>query len=76
LKQVIEGKIEWTGRRGTRRKQLLSDLKKTRGYGKSKEKALERTALRTRFERQTAIGMISRTGLPFIKLVLCKIGIV
>jgi hypothetical protein len=36
LKRVIEGKIEGrievTGRRGRRRKQLLDDLNETRGY--------------------------------------------
>ena len=36
LKQVIEGKIkeviEVTGRRGRRRRKLLDDLKKRRGY--------------------------------------------
>jgi hypothetical protein len=40
LKRVIEGKIEGrievTGRRGRRRKQLLDDLKETRGYWKFK----------------------------------------
>jgi hypothetical protein len=40
LKHVIEGKIEErievTGRRGSRRKQLLDDLKKNRGYWKLK----------------------------------------
>ena len=30
LKHVIEGKIEGTGRRGRRRKQLLDDIKETR----------------------------------------------
>jgi hypothetical protein len=55
LKHVIEGKIEksieMTGRRGRRRKQLLDDLKKKRGYSKLKEEALGRTVWRTRFER-------------------------
>jgi hypothetical protein len=32
LKHVIEGKIEVTGRRIRRRKQLLDDLKEQRGY--------------------------------------------
>jgi hypothetical protein len=40
LKNVIEGKIEgrieMTGRRGRRRKQLLDDLKEKRGYLKRK----------------------------------------
>jgi hypothetical protein len=47
LKDVIEGKlqgrIEMTGRRGRRRKQLLDDLKEKRGYWKLKEEALDRT---------------------------------
>ena len=41
LKHVIEGKIEGrmevTGRRGRRSKQLLDDLKENRGYCKLKE---------------------------------------
>jgi len=45
LKDVSEGKIEGksevTGRRGKRRKQVLG--KKTHGYWKVKEKALDRT---------------------------------
>jgi hypothetical protein len=55
LKHVIEGKlegrIEMTGRRGKRRKQLLDDLKEKRGYWKLKEEALDRTLWRTRFGR-------------------------
>ena len=47
----IEGKIEVTGRRGRRSKQLLVDLKETRRYGKLKEEALDRTLSRTRFGR-------------------------
>ena len=47
LKDVMEGKVigraEVTGRRGRRPKQLLNDLKKTRGYWKIKEEALART---------------------------------
>jgi hypothetical protein len=53
LKHVIEGKlvgrIEMTGRRGRRRKQLLDDLKEKTGYWKLKEEALDRTLWRTRF---------------------------
>jgi hypothetical protein len=55
LKHVIEGKlegrIEVTGRRGRRRKQLMHDLKENRGYWKLKEEALDRTVWRTRFGR-------------------------
>ena len=39
----IEGSIEVTGKSGRRRKQLLYDLKKIRGYRKFKEKALDRS---------------------------------
>jgi hypothetical protein len=46
LKHVIEGKlegrIEITGRRGRRCKQLLDDLKEKRRYCKLKEEALDR----------------------------------
>ena len=53
LKHVIEGKIdgrvEVTGRRGRRCKQLLADLKGSRGYWKLKRDALDRTMRRTRF---------------------------
>jgi hypothetical protein len=46
LKHVTEGKIEErievTGRRGRRPKQLLEDLKEKRGYCKLKEEALDR----------------------------------
>jgi hypothetical protein len=55
LKHVIEGKlegrIEMTGRRGGRRKQLLDNLKENRSYWKLKEEALDRTQWRTRFGR-------------------------
>jgi len=42
------------GRRGTRRNQLLHDLKETRRYWKLKEAALVRALWRTHFERQKA----------------------
>jgi hypothetical protein len=52
LKHVIggklEGRIEMTGRRGRRRKQLLDGLKEKRRYCKLKEEALDRTRWRTR----------------------------
>jgi hypothetical protein len=47
----IGGKKEVTGRRGRRRKQLLNDLKETRGYWELKEEALDRTLWGTRFRR-------------------------
>jgi hypothetical protein len=55
LKHVIEGKLEgridMTGRRGRRRKQLLDDLKEKRRCWKLKEEALDRTLWRSRFGR-------------------------
>jgi hypothetical protein len=55
LKHVIEGKlegrIEMTGRRGRRRKQLLDDLKEKRRYWKLKEESLDSNLCRTRFGR-------------------------
>jgi len=55
LRHVIEGKVEGrievTGRRGLRRKQLLGDLREERGYWKLKEEALGRTLCRTGFGR-------------------------
>jgi hypothetical protein len=47
----LEGRIEVTGRRGRRRKQLLDDLKDKRRYWKLKEEALDRTVWRTHFGR-------------------------
>jgi 5-hydroxyisourate hydrolase-like protein (transthyretin family) len=55
LKRVTERKIkrrlEKTGKRGRRRKQLLDDLKERRGYYKLKVEALDRTLWRTCFGR-------------------------
>jgi hypothetical protein len=55
LKHVIEGKIEGrievTGRRGRRRKQLLDDVKERRGHRKLTEEALDCTLGRLRFGR-------------------------
>ena len=55
LQRVIEGKvkgrIEVTGRRGSRRRKLLDDLKERRGYSHLKEEALYRTMWRARFGR-------------------------
>jgi hypothetical protein len=55
LKQVIEGKteerIEVTGRRGRRRKQLQDNHKKKRGYWELKEEELYRAMWRTQFGR-------------------------
>jgi hypothetical protein len=54
----IEGRIEVTGRRGSRRKQLLDDLKEKRGYCKLKEDAVDHTQWRTRFGR--GYGLVAR----------------
>jgi hypothetical protein len=51
IERKLEGRIEMTGRRGRRRKQLLDDLKLKRRYWKLKEEALDRTVWRTRFGR-------------------------
>jgi len=51
LEHVIVGNIEGTGRRGRRLKQLLDDLKETRGYWKLKEEAIDLTVWRTCFGR-------------------------
>jgi hypothetical protein len=40
-----------TGRRGRRRRKLLDDLKKGRGYSHMKEEALDRTMWRAGFGR-------------------------
>ena len=45
----IKGRIEVTGRRGRRRRQLLDDLKERRGYSHLKEAALDRSMWRCRF---------------------------
>jgi hypothetical protein len=51
IEEKLEGRIEMTGRRGKRRKQLLDVLKEKRSYWKLKEEALDRTLWRTRFVR-------------------------
>jgi hypothetical protein len=47
----LEGRIEMTGQRGRRHKQLLDDLKEKKRYWKLKEEALDCTLWRTRFGR-------------------------
>ena len=47
----IEGTIDVTGRQGRKGKQLLDDLKATRGYSKLKEKAVDRIMWGTRCGR-------------------------
>jgi hypothetical protein len=48
----LEGRIEMTGRRGRRRKQLLDDLKERGRYWKLKEEILDHTVWRTRFAKE------------------------
>jgi hypothetical protein len=48
----LEGRIEMTGRRGRRHKQLLDDLKGKRRYWKLKEEALDSTIWRSFFGLQ------------------------
>jgi hypothetical protein len=84
---VIEGKRD--GRiemRGRRRTNLLGDFKGTRGYGKLREEALDRTVWRTRFGtgygpvvRQSAEGVNetnympkARCTLQFKNTILCN----
>jgi hypothetical protein len=49
LKHVVEGGIEVTERRGRRRKQLLNELKETKGYCELKEETLDVTVRGTGF---------------------------
>jgi hypothetical protein len=51
IKGKIKGEIEVTGRRGRRRKNLLDDLKKRRGYCHLKKEALDLTIWRAGFGR-------------------------
>jgi hypothetical protein len=55
LQRVTEGKIqggkEVTGRQERRRRKLLDDLKKRRGYSHFKEEVLDRSMRRARFGR-------------------------
>jgi hypothetical protein len=51
IKEKIEEEIEVTGRQERRPKQLLDDLRETRGFWKLKEEALDRTQWRTHFGR-------------------------
>ena len=49
IERKIKGRVEVTGRRGRSLKQLLEDLKKTRGYWKSELETVDRTLFRTGF---------------------------
>jgi hypothetical protein len=85
LKHVIEGKIEGrievTGRRGRRCRELLDHFKERRGYCKLKEEALDRTLWRTRFGRgcgpnvrQTTLWMKPKYTREYILLELDSEG--
>jgi len=50
LKLATEGKVEVTGRRGRKRKQLLEDLTETRRYWQLKVGTLDRPPSRTDWE--------------------------
>jgi hypothetical protein len=52
IKGKLEGRIEMTGRRGRRRKQLLDDRKETRGYWKLKQEVIDRTLWINGFARR------------------------
>jgi hypothetical protein len=60
IERKVEGRIERTGRRGRRRKQLLDDLKEKR-YCKLQEEALYRTLWRTRIGKDYAPVVIQTT---------------
>jgi hypothetical protein len=70
LRHVIEGKmkgrIEVTGRRGRRSKELLDDLKERRGYLYMRKVALDRTIWGTRFGR--GVGPVVRQTAKLIGL--------
>jgi hypothetical protein len=51
IEEKLEGRIEITGRRARRCKQILDDLEEKRRYWKLKEEALDRILWRTRFGR-------------------------
>jgi hypothetical protein len=52
----LEGRIEMTGKRGRRRRQILDDLKEKRRYWKLKEEALDCTMWRTALEGATDLS--------------------
>jgi hypothetical protein len=52
----LEGRIEMTGRRGRRRKQLLDDIKEKRRYWKLKEEALDRMCGELALEEATDLS--------------------
>jgi hypothetical protein len=56
IEEKLEGRIEMTGRRGRRRKQLLYDLKEKKRYWKLKEEALDRTCGELALEEATDLS--------------------
>jgi len=60
-----EGRIEVTGRRGRRGKQLLVDFKEKRGYCKLKDEALDRSLWRTGCGR--VCGTVLRQTVEWMK---------
>ena len=51
IEGTIKGRIEMTGRRGRRRRNLLNDLKERSRYSRLKEEALDRIMWRAGFGR-------------------------
>jgi hypothetical protein len=80
----MEGRIEVTGRRRTRRRESLRNNPKEKGgYWKLKEEALDRTLWKTRFEREygpdvrqsaLAAGYIFRDTLGVISRMFHKVN--
>jgi hypothetical protein len=64
IEEMIKGGIEVTGRRGTRRRKLLYDLKERRGYSHLKEEALNRTMWRASFGR--VFGSVVRQSIKWM----------
>ena len=58
----VEGRVEVSGRRGRRRRKLLDDRKKTRGYWKLEQGALYRTLWRRRCGREYAVPLQAWSG--------------
>ena len=73
MKYIIEGKIEGgievRGRQRRRCKQLLDDLKETRGYCKLKEEAIRSNLYRTRLGR--GYGHVVRHTTECTNVCLC-----
>jgi len=72
LRHVIGGKVdgrrEVTGRRGRRRKQLLYDLKETKGYCRLKDEALDRIVWRTGCARAWVCGPVVRQTVRWMSI--------